>query len=189
MAIMKYEVEARSFISKNQYRRLIKLFNKKARLIKKIKDRTVYFKAREDLRIREDNYYSYLILKGGKIHDDYRPEIEIKLNRNEFGKLEELFLALGFPIKVKWFRQRRIYQWQDLKVYLDFTKGYGYIIELEKIISKRNLVKVHRELSERLKSLGISITSKKEFNKKFNYYLKNWQAPAKNKKGCLAFTQ
>ena len=172
---MKYEVEARSFITKNQYNRLIKFFNKKAKLLKRIKDKTFYFKAKKDLRIREDGKYSYLILKGGKIHDDYRSEIEIKFNREDFSKLEELLLALGFPVKVKWFRKRNVYQWRDLKAYLDYTRGYGYIIELEKIAQKGNLAKIHQELNHKLKYLGIKPTPKKESNKKFNYYLKNWR--------------
>ena len=58
---------------------------------------------------------------------------------------------------------------------LDFTKGYGYIIELEKMSSEDNKEKEYENLRQKLKSLGIEITSKEEFDKKFLYYKENWK--------------
>jgi len=169
------EVEARSFISQSRLRQLGSFFDKKAKLEKKITDETVYFSGPKDLRIRRDNHHTYLILKEGKIHDDHREEIEIVCPKEEFNNLENLLQALGFKVEIRWQRQRRIYCWQGVKVFLDDTKGYGQIIELEKMASEKDKTKVHAQLVKLIESLGIKITPKEEFNKKFAYYKKNWR--------------
>ena len=59
---------------------------------------------------------------------------------------------------------------------LDYTVGYGYIIEVTKNIediSKSDLTKI--ELGNFLESLDIDITSKEEFDKKYNEYVLNWE--------------
>jgi hypothetical protein len=43
---------------------------------------------------------------------------------------------------------------------LNYTKGYGYIVELEKLTDEKNKIKETEFLKEKLKSLGIKITSK-----------------------------
>ena len=169
------EVEIRSFISENKYKELLEFFKKEAELLKKDYQESFYFDSKEDLRIQRNNFYSKVWLKRGKIHDDSREEIEIKFNREDFEKLEKLFLFLGFNIEIKWFRKRFQFKWEDVIVCLDYTKGYGYIIELEKITSNKNKEKTFKKLEEKLKSLNIKITSKEEFQKKFNYYKKNWK--------------
>lgn len=170
------EIEARSFITKSEYKKLVKKFGKEAKFLDSIKEETVYFKTyKGDLRLRRDQKQAYIILKGGKIHDDFREEIEIKCDKSDFKKIEKLFQRLGFREQIRWFRKRRIYQWGDTKLFLDNTKGYGFIIELEKIGSLKNKAKIHQELENKLKSLGIKITSKKVFEEKFKYYKRNWR--------------
>lgn len=170
------EIETRSFITKGEYKRLVQKFGKEAKFLDSVNEETVYFKgARGDLRLRKNDKQAYIILKGGKIHDDFREEIEIKCDKKDFKKIEELFKKLGFEDEIHWFRKRRIYKWEDTKVFLDDTKGYGYIIELEKIGKLREKERIHKELENKLKSLGIKITPKKVFNQKFNYYKNNWR--------------
>lgn len=176
------EIEIRSFISKPQYRALEKKLKKIGRFLKEIKDETIYFKGKKDLRIRKDNESSYLILKGGKIHQDFRDEIEVKLERRDFKLLENLLEKLGFNIEIMWFRKRKIYNFRGVKVFLDNTKGYGRILELEKIGDSENKEKIFNDLKSKLLSLGIkNITLKKEFNEKFKYYKKNWRKILKYK--------
>ena len=119
-------------------------------------------------------------MKKGKIHDNHREEIEIKFNRDEFEKLEELFLSLGLKVQIKWFRKRFEFRWEDITVCLDFTKGYGYIIELERMASAANKEKEYENLKQKLESLNIEITPKEEFDKKFLYYKKNWKSLIKD---------
>lgn len=170
------EIEVRSFISSKQYKELEKKLNKIAKFLKEIKEETIYLKGKKDIRIRKDNESAYLILKSGKIHEDFRDEIEIKLKKEDFKKLKKLFQELDFKIEVIWFRKRKIYDYKGVKVLLDDTKGYGKIIELEKIGITKNKEKILKDLKEKISFLGIKkITSKKEFNEKFKYFKNNWQ--------------
>lgn len=168
------EIEARSFITASQYKKLEEKLNKIAKFLEKISEETVYC-GKESIRIRRDQNFSYLILKSGKIHDDSREEIKIKFKRTDFEKLKEVFERLGFNIDVVWFRKRKVYDWKGIKVFLDDTKGYGKIIELEKIGKSGNERKIHEELEEKLKSLGVKITPRKVFDEKFEYYKNNWR--------------
>jgi predicted adenylyl cyclase CyaB len=179
--IMKYsmpniEIEVRSFITEKEYKRLIKKLNKEAKFLSFINEETTYFKGTGgDLRLRKNDRKAFIIFKKGKIHDDSREEIEIRFSKEDFEKIESLFKKLGLREEVKWFRKRRVYRWKGTKVFLDNTKGYGLIIELEKIGKREENRRIHQDLKIKLKSLDIKITPKKIFNKKFNYYKRNWQ--------------
>jgi len=169
-------VEIRSFISKGQYERLLNFFKQNAKLLKEDYQETFYFDGAQDLRIQKNDFFSKIWMKEGKIHDNYREEIEIKFDRNEFEKLEKLFFSLGFNVQIKWFRKRFEFQWEEISACLDFTKGYGYIIELEKMASEINKEKEYENLKHKLQSLNIEITSKEEFDKKYIDYKKNWKS-------------
>ena len=86
-----------------------------------------------------------------------------------------MFLTLGFNVEIKWFRKRFEFDWDGITVCLDFTKGYGYIIELEKMCSEEEKENEFKNLKDKLQSLKINITSREEFDKKFEYYKKNWR--------------
>lgn len=169
------EVEIRSFLSKERYEELLDFFRKNAELLKEDYQETFYFDCEQDLRIQRNNFFSKIWMKKGKIHDSHREEIEIKFNREDFERLENLFLSLGFNVQIKWFRKRFEFQWGEITVCLDFTKGYGHIIELEKMSTEDNKEKEYETLRQKLKSLGVEMTPKEEFDKKFLYYKENWK--------------
>lgn len=170
------EIEVRSFIDRQEYQRLFEKLRKKSKFLGSANEETIYFKVKKgDLRLRRSEKGTFLIFKEGKIHDDSREEIEILLNKNSFRKIEELFKRLGFKEEIRWFRKRTIYKMGDLKVFLDDTKGYGLIVELEKIGTIENKEKIHKLLEEKMKSLGIAVTPKRIFEKKFKYYKNNWR--------------
>ncbi|MFZ5364981.1 MAG: hypothetical protein ACOZBH_02145 [Patescibacteria group bacterium] len=52
------EVEIRSFISKEQYDRLLEFFKQNAELVKKDYQETFYFDCDQDLRIQKNNFFS-----------------------------------------------------------------------------------------------------------------------------------
>lgn len=168
------EVEIRSFISKEKYEKLLKFFKKKGELIKEDSQESFYFDCDQDLRIQKNDFYSKVWMKKGNLHDKYREEIEIKFDKKDFGELEKLFLSLGFNVDIKWFRKRYEFKWEDVTVCLDYTKGYGYIIELEKMSSVENQKEKFEKLKQKLESLNIKITPKKEFKERFDNYKKNW---------------
>jgi len=169
------EVEIRSFISKNQYQKLLRFFRREGKFLDKEKQTTYYFSGPKDLRIQKTDNYSKIWLKDGKIHSKFRQDIEAKCRKEDFENLEEILFSLGFKVQIKWFRIRSDFYWKGIKVSLDFTKGYGYIVELEKMAEKKEKEKTYELLIKRLKELDIKITPKKEFDKKFNYYKNNWQ--------------
>lgn len=169
------EVEIRSFIKKDQYKKLLDFFKKNAKFINEDYQETYYFDREGFLRIQRNNLFSKIWIKKGRIHDDYKEEIEIKFERKDFKKVEKLFKLLGFKVQVKWFRKRYAFEWKDLNVYLDHTKGYGYIIELEKICSEKDKEKTLEFIKKKLKELGVQITPKEVFDKKYNFYLNNWK--------------
>jgi predicted adenylyl cyclase CyaB len=170
------EVEVRSFISKEEHDKLFDFFKKNSSFIKEDYQETFYFDSEQDLRIQRNNSFSKIWMKKGKIHDEIREETEIKFNREDFEELEKLFISLGYNVKIKWFRNRNEFEWGGIKVCIDFTKGYGYIIELEKISDEENKEKDFIFLKDKLKELGIEQTSKDEFDSKFNYYKDNWKS-------------
>ena len=169
------EVETRSFISNEEYNKLLEFFKENAKLEKEDFQETHYFDTKEDLRIQKSNSGSKIWMKKGKIHDDWREEIEIKLNKEDFEKAKEIFTTIGLKTEIKWLRNRNQFNWNGIKVCLDYTKGYGFIIELEKLTSEDQKEEVFSDLQEKLKELGVKITSKEEFETKFNYYKENWE--------------
>ena len=104
------------------------------------------------------------------MHDNSRQELEVLFNRGNFKTIEEIFKTIGFEPEIKWERRRLIYNWDGLTVMLDHTKNYGYIIELEKIVDKKETKEIYDKLKEKLKSLGVSITPKQEFDRRYQEY-------------------
>ena len=95
------EIEVRSFITKKEYEKLQRILKKEAKFIDSIEEETVYFEAKnKDLRLRKNEKEAFLILKEGKIHDDSREEIEVRIKRDDFSKIEKIFKRLGYRDKI-----------------------------------------------------------------------------------------
>ena len=172
---MVYEVEIRSFISKEKYLELIDFFNKNAKFLNDGNQETHYFDCEQDLRIQKNNEYSKIWLKAGKMHDEKRKEVEIRLKKEDFNKAQELFSEMGLNVKIKWFRNRREFLWNELNICLDYTLGYGYIIEIEKLCEEKDRDFYENFIKLKFGELNIGITSKEEFNQRFNDYEKDWK--------------
>ena len=171
----KIEFEIRSFITEEKYNELLEFFRRNAEFVKEDLQETHYFDCEQDLRIQKNNLGSKIWLKKGKIHDDAREEIEVFTKENSFENLGKLFSALGHKVEIKWLRKRNEFNWNGIKVCLDFTKGYGYIIELERIGLEENKEKILEELRGRLRDLNIFETAKEIFEEKYNYYKEHWR--------------
>ena len=171
---MKKEVEVRSFISKEKYQQLKEFFSKKAKLLEERNEETFYLNSDQDLRIQKTDDGAKVWLKKGKLHDNSRQELEVLFNRDDFKKMKDIFKAIGFEPEIKWERKRMIYNWDGLTCMLDHTKNYGYIIELEKIVDKKETKEVYDRLKEKLKSLGVSITPKEEFDRRYKEYKRKY---------------
>ena len=169
------EVEVRSFVSKEKYEQLLDFFRNNARFVKEDYQETVYFDCEQDLRIQKNDYFSKIWMKKGKMHDDCREEIEVQFRKDDFEKLEQLFAELELKTEIKWYRKRFEFDWNDISVCLDYTKGYGYIIELEKMATEEDKANEHDQLIEKFTSLNVDLTPKEEFEKKFLEYKEKWR--------------
>lgn len=169
------EIEIRSLIDEKMYKKLLRFFKKEGRFISKENQTSYYFSGKDDLRIQKSDKYAKIWMKKGKMHDDSREEIEVKLDLKEFENANRLFESLGFKNEIIWLRMRNIFSWKNVKVMLDNTKGYGYILELEKMGDLASEDMIIKDLRSKMNSLGIEETSKEEFAKKFEYYKNNWK--------------
>lgn len=163
------------FITKEQYEDLLDFFNKNARFLCSDDQETYYLDTNVDLRIQKNNTYSKIWIKKGKMHDYCREELEVHLAKEDFGKINQLFSVLGYKTKIKWLRKRNEFDWNGIKVDIDYTVGYGYILELEKMSTEKDKKIVYQELEKRFKELGIKQSDKKEFEHKYLDYEKNWK--------------
>lgn len=169
------EVEVRSFISEPKYQELSEFFKKEGYFLGESHEESYYFDAPVDLRIQRNNSYSKIWLKKGKIHDEQREEIEVKFPPEDFENLEKMFLVMGYKVQIKWFRTRQTFLWQGVNVMVDYTKGYGHILELEVMSREEEKNQTLETLRDKIRDLGIVITSKAEFEEKYNFYKVNWQ--------------
>jgi len=169
------EVEIQNFITKEKYEELLEFFNQNAEFVKEDFQETFYFDENSNLRIQRNSNGAKLWHKSGNVHDEFMEEIEIHTKREDFENMEKFLNKLGHSVKIKWLRNRNQFNWQEIKVCLDFTKGYGYILELEKMSSEDNKEKVLKELKQKLAELNIEETPKEIFNQKYNYYKEHWR--------------
>jgi predicted adenylyl cyclase CyaB len=169
------EVELRSFLTPERFQVLLNYFQKNSEIKGRDEQITYYFDSEQDLRIQKNLNYSKVWLKKGKLHDTAREEIEIKLPREDFEKLEQLFSSLGYNVNIKWLRERHTFEWNNVTVMMDYTKGYGHIIEMEKLCKENEKEEALKLLEQKFTELKIPITPKEEFDTAYQNYKKNWK--------------
>ncbi|MGE5456632.1 MAG: CYTH domain-containing protein [Ignavibacteriales bacterium] len=170
-----FEVEQRSFISKEKYNELINDFKNKKVKFNESKQITYYFKGDTDFRIMYTKDYTKMWLKKGQIHDDAREEMEVLVDNKYRSDLSKMLECLGYEVEIKWFRKRLEGSYQDIKLTIDYTAGYGYIVEVEKIVTDESLIdETKNKLVDILKSFNIEISDKQEFKDKYSDYKINW---------------
>ncbi len=172
---MNIEVEIRSFIDKEDYERLLDFFHRNAHFITEENQETHYLNVDRDLRIQRNESFSKIWMKKGSIHDEAREETEIKFNKEDFEKIKRIFSSIGIDTSIKWIRQRHLFDWNGITVAIDDTKGYGRIIELEKISNKDDKDTDLALLKDSMKKLGIDLTPREEFEKRLEIYKSEWK--------------
>lgn len=172
---MNKEVELRSFIGDADYTRLVDYFRTHAQPQGVDDQVTHYLDVPQDVRIQSNSSYAKIWYKGGKLHDESREEVEIKFAREDFGKMEKILAALGLGVKIKWFRKRLSYDWDGVSVALDDTRGYGKILELEIVTDEAGEGGALERLRGKMAELGVAITPREEFERRFKEYEKDWR--------------
>ncbi len=171
----KIEVETRSFLSDEEYARLLAFMESDAEHVKDDEQETVYFSGDKDLRVQKNSTGAKIILKGGKIHDEHREEKEVSFKKEDFEKMESILVGAGLEVEIRWFRKRKEFKWMGAKVCLDRTRGYGNIIEIEIMCDEDGVDDAREEVSLLMKGLKVSQTPKYVFDERFNYYKNNWK--------------
>ncbi len=169
------EVEVRTFVTDAEYARLAEFFAVNAKPLGADEQTTFYFDVPQDVRIQRNAQYAKLWLKCGKIHDEQREEIEIRFAREDFEKMETLFAALGYGVKIKWFRRRLSFEWDGVAVALDDTKGYGKILELEIMADQDAKDQALEKLRQKMSELDIAPTTRQEFDRRYEEYSADWR--------------
>ena len=172
---MATEVEIRSFISEEKYNTLLEYFKKEGQLIKSEEDETEYYADQGAVRLWQNQDSAKVILKSGEIHDEQREENEMPINKKDFFLFQKMFQKLNIPKQIKWNRKRHTFDWQGINVQIGDNKGYGYVIELEKKSTDTDKEQTINILKEKLASLNIPLTPRKDFENAYNNYKENWK--------------
>lgn len=169
------ECEVRSFIDADRLAGLDVKFRAEGEFLGEERQETHYFDCPQDLRIQRSDTGAKLWMKKGALHDDAREEIEIRCGRDDFPGLGKVFVELGYGVGIKWFRHRRRYVWRGVKATLDSTRGYGDIIEIESVVPEAEKDAVIESLKGLMAEIGVEITPKEEFRRRFDHYKENWK--------------
>jgi len=173
---MAIEVEIRSFLSKEKYEKLLGYFQKHGELAGTEDEETEYYADQGAVRLRQSQDSAKIILKTGNIHDESREEHEIPIEKDHFPLFQKMFKKISVPKQIKWKRIKHTFNWEDITVELAHTKGYRYIIELEKITDETRKEQALALLKQKMSELEIPITPKEEFEKAYNDYKENWKS-------------
>lgn len=169
------ECELRAFVDASRYADLLERFRAETEFEGESEQVTYYFDAPVDLRIQKNDAYSKIWLKKGKLHDEAREEIEVRFPAEDFPKLEALFSALGYDVQIKWFRKRLSFRLGEIAIALDDTRGYGRIVEFEKLCTPDGKEAAGAELREMMTRFGITQTPKEEFDRRYAEYKRDWR--------------
>lgn len=166
------EVEVRSFLSEEEYQRIIAFFKKEGGTTD-VQEITMY-NAPADLRLIRSHHLSKICMKKGDLHDVSREEIEVEVKSEDIASLQKIFATLGLQEKIKWYRTRHTVFWEGVQVTIDDIRGAGFVFELE-IQTDGDTNIALATLREKLRRLNITETSKEEERKRFSYYATHWK--------------
>jgi len=89
--------------------------------------------------------------------------------------LDALVLEAGYVCQAKWSREREEYTFKGANVCLDCNAGYGYLAEVEKIVSDESLAEQARvEIAALMAELELEELPQARLARMFEHYNKNW---------------
>ncbi len=89
--------------------------------------------------------------------------------------LDALVLEAGYTYQAKWSREREEYVYKGANVCLDYNAGYGYLAEVEKIVSDESLAdQVRAEIDELMLELELEELQQDRLARMFEHYNQNW---------------
>ncbi|MCD1293919.1 class IV adenylate cyclase [Methanocella sp. CWC-04] len=110
----------------------------------------------EALRLREQSGKVYMTYKGKKLDLKSKTRKEVEVEVDNYSKMEDILLSLGFKKTLSVSKQREIYHLMDAEICVDRVDGLGDFIEFEMQANGMGEVDEKREkLFSLIKSLGI----------------------------------
>ncbi|MFW0862168.1 MAG: CYTH domain-containing protein [Candidatus Komeilibacteria bacterium] len=176
---MLYEVEVSSLLKPAGFKKVYKYLKRSGKLLKEEQTETVVFEtSKGDLRLVKNEEQVKLICKIGNVFHEVRPEMEVLADIKDMDELEKIFIALGFKVACRYKKKRVHFRWQGTTISLDNVKGFGLIMEMEKLVDGRLVKKAEEDIREKLTKLldkfSIAVTPVSELNKMYKHYLNNW---------------
>jgi adenylate cyclase class IV len=90
-------------------------------------------------------------------------------------ELDALVIAAGFRYQAKWSREREEYLYKGANICLDCNAGYGYLAEVEKIVTDEALAEqVRLEIDELMAELELEELPQDRLARMFEHYNQNW---------------
>ena len=103
-----------------------------------------------------------------------RIEFEVAVD-HPLDTLDALIQDAGFPYQAKWSRDREEYTVRGTTVTIDRNAGYGYVAELEKVVTSEEEVEAARDhLRALMQQLGIEELSQDRLERMFAHYNAHW---------------
>lgn len=132
------------------------------------------------IRTRQKNGVTIIVVKGSldktdAAHSHRRMEFEKELSVN-IESLDSILINAGFNIEAKWSATRKIYKFLDSTVDVMFSPGYGYVVEIEKVIHDKDSIDVARkDIKKLMGKLGLKELPSERLARMYAYYNKHWQ--------------
>ncbi|MCL5003998.1 MAG: CYTH domain-containing protein [Patescibacteria group bacterium] len=172
---MNTEVEIRGPLTETKYKSLLNLLKKKGKLVKESDQLAIFFKTpAHNLSLKGDHSREKLVLKFGGWQKGARREIEVFLEKGQFGNALELLKSLGYTKghKAPAFRQDFLYR--DVQISLKTKAVIGPHFEMETASgNEKSHKKEQAKLRKIAKSLGLKVWTERQYR---IHTTKMWEA-------------
>lgn len=131
------------------------------------------------IRTRLENKKVYFVIKAAREGEDKDHALaRIEGSYLSMAPIEELdaaILASGYGYLSKWSRSRKEYSYRGYNVCLDKNAGYGYILEIEKVVTtEADATTTKSEILAELEDLGLEELPQDRLGRMFAHYNKHW---------------
>lgn len=137
----------------------------------------------------EKDSFTYIVCKNGKDASNgvVRNEFEIKLNGNRIDSVDKILMAVGAEVQAKWSRERVTFIDNDISIRdtgpinicIDKNAGYGYLVELEKILkedaTEKDVEQAISQINNFAMLCGLEKLDDARLSRMFKYYNQNWK--------------
>jgi len=120
-----------------------------------------------------EKYDGYVLIKK-RSEGEISEEVEVKCKEEDYEKIRELFRALDYRQSVVWNRERHLYDWWPVMVFVDKIAEFGVVVSMKLYGQLKDKDKAVVEAKEKFSKLGLNIIDEEEFKQKEIEFIKNW---------------